>query len=243
MTTIKEIQSDLPKLKPTLEKMDIFINNVNPNLPNRNGHVCAWVGAGGSGKSSLLNGMMKSSKYFRGKFDNIYYFCPEESFSSIENSPFSNHDKVFHEISIKKLEQIADELRQIKEDCITNRTPLEYSLIIIDDFGSELKDELASELKRLIKKTRHLCCSWWFVAQYYYMLPKSEIRRQLTNLILFKPRNGEEWDAVKHECLNGLTKEKSQQLYDYVFDAPYNFLHVNIFDSKYYKNWNELLIS
>ncbi len=237
---IKEIQSDLPKIKPSKERMDIFINNINSNLPNRNGGVTAWVGAGGSGKSSLINGMMKSTKYFRSKYDNIYYFCPPESFSSIENSPFANHDKVYNEISIKQLEEIAEELREIKEDCINTGRPLEYALIIIDDFGSELKDELASELKKLIKKTRHLCCSWWFVAQYYYMLPKSEIRRQLTNLILFKPRNGEEWDAVRHECLGGLNKEKQQKLYDYCFSEPYSFLHVDIFGNKYYKNWNKL---
>lgn len=237
---ITEIDSGLPRPRPIKERMDIFIPNVNPNLPNRNGHVCAWVGAGGSGKSSLMNGMMKNSQYFRGKFDNIYYFCPQESFSSIENSPFANHDKVFHEISVEKLEDIAEELKNIKAECIEDERPLEYSLIFIDDFGSELKDELQSELKKLIKKTRHLCCSWWFVAQYYYMLPKSEVRRQLTNLVLFKPRTGDEWDDVKKECLAGLSKDKSQELYDYCFDAPYQFLHVDIVNAKYYKNWNRL---
>ena len=36
---ITETKNDLPKTKPIKEIMSVFIPNINPNLPNRNGAI------------------------------------------------------------------------------------------------------------------------------------------------------------------------------------------------------------
>ena len=76
---ITEVPNDLPNMNPIRERMDVYIPKINDNLPRRNGFVYALVGAGGSGKSSLALGMFKSPKYYRCKFDNIYYFTPAKT--------------------------------------------------------------------------------------------------------------------------------------------------------------------
>ena len=53
------INNDLPKLKGSKEKMDIYIPKVNEALPNRNGHCCCFVGGPGSGKTSLIQNLLK----------------------------------------------------------------------------------------------------------------------------------------------------------------------------------------
>ena len=72
---ITEIPNDLPNMNPIRERMDVYIPEINDNLPRRNGFVYALIGAGGSGKSSLMLNFFKrgkGSKYYRDKFDNIY---------------------------------------------------------------------------------------------------------------------------------------------------------------------------
>jgi ABC-type dipeptide/oligopeptide/nickel transport system ATPase subunit len=111
---ITEIPNNLPNTNPIRERMDVYIPNIHENLPRRNGFVYALIGAGGSGKSSLMLSMFKSPKYYRCKFDNIYYFTPQTSFMSVEKHPFCNHDKVYHDLEISTLENIYDELLLLK---------------------------------------------------------------------------------------------------------------------------------
>ena len=94
---ITEIDSKLNIKSGIKEKMDINIENINVNIPHRNGFVYGIVGSGGSGKSSMLLNMMKSTKFCRKKFDNIYLFTPRSSYLSVEKHPFENHNNVYHE--------------------------------------------------------------------------------------------------------------------------------------------------
>ena len=74
--SIKEIDSKFKPLKPVKEAMDVWLPDVNRNIPSRNGFVYAMVGTGGCGKSSTLLNMLKSKEYYRGKFENVILFCP-----------------------------------------------------------------------------------------------------------------------------------------------------------------------
>ena len=236
---INEIQSDLPKIKAVKERMDLYVPNINNNLPRRNGFVYAMIGAGGSGKSSLMLSMFKSPKYFRGKFDNIYYFTPQSSFLSVEKHPFQDHDKVYHELDEDELKNIYNELLELKENCIDSGCPIEHSIIIIDDFASDLKDAtLIKKLNRVIVKTRHVNCCWIFTLQAYNLFPKI-LRKQITNATIFKPNNNQEWESINQELLN-LSKNDLIKLYDYVFDAPYTHLDIATRENKIYKNFNLL---
>lgn len=113
---IEEIpNSTVSKMKPIKEVQDIYIPNiVDQNIPSRNGFINLMVGSGGSGKTSLSLGMFENKNMYRGKFDNIFYICPESSFLSAVNHPFKDHDKVFHVLTVGLLKEIYASLVAIR---------------------------------------------------------------------------------------------------------------------------------
>ena len=82
---ITEVENDLQKIKPVKEIMNIFIDAVDSNLPNRNGFIYALIGGPGSGKSSLLLSLFRDRNYYKKKFNNIFLITPENSFTSVES--------------------------------------------------------------------------------------------------------------------------------------------------------------
>lgn len=234
--------------KPIKENMNCHINDIiNKNIPNRNGMIVAFCGSGGCGKTSLLLNMIKHKDCYRAKFHHIIYFCPQSSFLSVKDHPFAKPDEnifVFHELNSEILESVYDMLQKWKRDGTENEDMI-YNLIIIDDYADALKDiELQRTLNKLIIKARHLCTSFFFTLQSYSYFPKI-CRKQLTNLIQFRPQNKEEWEMITNELVH-LEKQKAASLYAYVYDKNYNHLHVNLKESDekniYFKNFNALEI-
>jgi len=251
------------RMKPIEERQDIYVPGiVDQNISRRNGMVYLFTGSGGSGKSSLLLNMFKDRGMYRGKFDNIFYFCPVASFSSVKKHPFEKHEDVYHDLTIDDLSLIYDKLVSIKELATRKKKkkvrvfssdeesetkpkeekhPIEYSAIIIDDFADSLKDKAIQRfLNKFIIKARHLCCSFFITLQSYYYCPKM-LRKQLTFGTIFKPKNIEEWYSIANEVLN-LNREDALQLFDYVFDQPYTHLDIDTVANVMYKNFNLLEI-
>lgn len=241
MLEIKEIDSGLKIASGIKEKMDINIANVNEHIPNRNGFIYCMTGSGGSGKSSLLLSMFKSTKFYRKKFDNIYLFTPRSSFLSVEKHPFETHEKVFHELNTNTLSNIYEELNDLKENSISEGIPIENSIVIIDDFANALKDnELSLYLNKMIIKARHLSCCFIFTLQSYYLLPLI-LRKQITNVSIFRPKNKKEWETIASELLN-IDKNDMLSLYNYVYDEPYTHLDYDTLNGNIYKSFNKLIL-
>jgi hypothetical protein len=240
--TITEIQSNLPRINPITEIMGIFIDGIHENLPRRNGFIYLLIGAPGMGKSSLLLSMFKNNDFYRNKFDNIFLITPLVSFQSVKKHPFALHDKVFHDLNIDVLENIYQQLLEIKNECINEDFPLERSLLIVDDFASELKNvELIQMLKQFCIKSRHLGVALIFTLQSYNLFPLV-LRKLVTNITIFKFKNNKEMELITSELLN-MKKEEAIELFRYVFNKPYNHLDVCITNSEYYKNFNKLIIT
>jgi hypothetical protein len=238
---IKLIENELPKIKPVKEIMNIYIDGIDPNLPNRNGFIYALIGAPGTGKSSLLLSLFRDRNYYKKKFNNLYLITPESSFSSVSNHPFKNHSKVYHDLNEDVLENIYEELVELKRECIEDEFPMESSCLIIDDFASELKDKhLIKILKRILTKSRHIGCSVIFTLQAYNMFPLV-LRKMLTNITLFKPKNRVELESVRKELIN-LNEEKTNELFNYVFDEEYTHLDVDTSNDSKRKNFKLLEI-
>ncbi len=234
---IETENKEFPKFKPIKEKFDVFIPGVQECIPNRNGFVYVMSGSGGSGKTSLLLNMFKSNKLYRCKFDNIFYICPMSSFLSVEKHPFLGHDKVYHDLTVGLLEEIRMQLDEIKQNEDLN----EYSCVIIDDMASTLKDiDISNKLSEILVKTRHYKCSFIFTLQSYFYFPKI-LRKQITNITIYKTKNIEEWNSIAKELLN-MNNEDGLCLFNYVFDKPYNHLDIDCTLNKYYKNFNPLEI-
>jgi hypothetical protein len=281
--TIKNIteitNKTLPNLEPVREVMDIYIPHINvENIPKTNGFIYLAVGSGGSGKSSMLLSFFKKNVY-RGKFNNIFYFCPESSFTSVKNHPFANakpEDNVFihHELTPQSLEEVynfcdAKKKRyteyQNKKKLTKSKHPnkaregfvdeepkeeedeepeLEYTCLYIDDYADIFKqNQFKDILNKILIKTRHLCLAVIVTLQELKYFPLN-LRKQITNMSIFKPKNYSEWTNICEEYFN-LNKEDSLTLYDYVYDKPYNHLDVqtNVGSNTYYKNWNKLVFS
>lgn len=229
----------IPKTKPIKETMDIYIPDIVEGISRRNGAIALYIGSGGSGKSSFLLNQMKT--VYKKKFHHIHYFCPSASFLSVANHPFKNHDKVYHELTAEGLNDLREELIKIKEDRDEDDDN-EYTLVIIDDFANNIKDKaLLRELNSMLIKARHLNCSFIFTVQSYLYFPKI-LRKQLTWASIFNGvRNKEELATITKELIK-MKEDDMKQLYDYVFDVPYNHLDIDLFEDKFYKNGNPLMI-
>ena len=227
---------NLPKkLTPVKEVMNIQIPDIIDVVPNRNGFIWVLTGSGGSGKTSLMLNFFKRKELYRNKFHNVYYICPMSSFLSVEKHPFDGHDKVHHELTVGLLEGIYQELCDKKE----SDEDTEYNCIIIDDMASSLKEnDIQKQLNKMLIKARHINCAFIFTLQSYYYFPKI-LRKQITNITIFKPKNVEEWNSISKELLN-MNKEDALTLYNYVYDEPYTHLDLDTVDNKVYKSFNLL---
>jgi hypothetical protein len=248
-------------LKPVKEIQKIIIPGLEHNkaIPHRNGFFYAMTGSGGSGKSSLLMSMFRSKLYYRGVFDNIYYLCPAISFQSVSNHIFADHDKVYHELTCELLDEIYSELadsqppkKEIKktkafegdseEEEEEEEEEPKYSCLIIDDFADALKDKaIQKKLNKMCIKLRHLKLAVIITLQSYKYLPLM-LRKQLTNISIWKPKSLVEFGGICEDLL-GLPKTRTTQLYDYIYDAPYNHLDIDTVNNKAFKNFNLLEIT
>lgn len=108
---IENVNPHKQNQKPIKEKQDIFIPGIiDKNIPKRNGSIIIFTGSGGSGKTSLMLNMFQSNSQYRGKFNNLYYFCPMSSFLSVSNHPFKKMPNIYHELTVPYLDQIYNEL-------------------------------------------------------------------------------------------------------------------------------------
>lgn len=266
--TIKDIEivenKDLPKFKKFKERQDIFIPNILPSVPNRNGFVWLVSGSAGSGKTNLVLNFFKNKALYRNKFSNIYYFVPMVSFTSLAKNPLAELDSIYHELSVENLQEVYNDLNAKKieyvesvlkkkdkkekvfvdeesEDDIKEKEKeeLEYSVVIIDDFADELKqNDIQKFLKKFLIKTRHLCVAFIFLIQSYYLYPK-QLRKMITNISIFKPQNVEEWNSLCKEIVN-LNQEDANKLFDFIYNEPYTHLDIDTIRNIYYKNFNQL---
>jgi hypothetical protein len=65
------------------------------------------------------------------------------------------------------------------------------------------------------------------------------LRKQITYITIYRPKNVEEWNSIASELFN-MNKEDALKIFNYVFDAPYNHIDVDLVESKYYKNFKPL---
>jgi len=229
----------IPRTKPIKETMDTYVPDIVEGVSRRNGGISLYIGSGGSGKSSFLLNQMKT--VYKKKFHHIYYFCPSASFLSVANHPFKDHDKVFHELTPESLIDLKEELMKMKEDREDDEEN-EYTLVIFDDWANAMKDKaILRELNQMLIKARHLNCSFIFTVQSYLYFPKI-LRKQLTWASIFNGvRNKEELQTITKEIIK-MKEDDMKELYEYVFDAPYNHMDIDLFEDKFYKNGNPLAI-
>ena len=233
---IEEIEKSDLVIKPSKQSIDNVLD-VPPPFPNK----CSVIfvsGGMGTGKSTFIANLFKATgknRIYRKVFDNVMYATPKEVFDSEEDHAFKNHPKVYHDLS-------PDTFKTITELSIKTKDDEGNSALVIDDFSEQLKVKATElNLRRLINKHRHMKLNIIISALNQKALAKS-LRSLIDVVVLFKPKSMVETDNFSQEVF-GLTKEETKALFNFVFDAPYNFLMYNARTNTFYKNFNQLILT
>lgn len=222
-----EKRSDL-KLKPPKFKCDVPIaEGILEPLPNRS-FFWTLIGPPGSGKTSLLVSLLTNPGAYKGKFDNVVIVMPPNSVASLTSEPIKRHDKIYPELDYETLEGVYTKAQKASDD-------KETTLLVLDDCAAALKDKDIQRLLRLlIWNRRHLRLSIVLLSQSWIALPLS-IRKSVSHFSLARFANKKEYAAMLNEVIF-LEPEKADRLMEFVFDAPYNFLFVDVMGGRYFKN-------
>ena len=232
---IEEIEYSDLVIKPAKQSIDNKLD-VPPPFPDR----CSVIfvsGGMGTGKSTFIANLFKATgknRIYRKVFESVMYATPKEVFDSEEDHAFKNHPKVYHDLT-------QDTFNKISEQAIATKNDGGNSCLVIDDFSEQLKNKQTEyNLRKLINKHRHLKLNIIISALNQKALAKT-LRALIDVVILFKPKSMVETENFSQEVF-GLTKDEAKALFDFVFDAPYNFLMYNARTHTFYKNFNRLIL-
>lgn len=202
-------------------------------------HSVAMIGRAGSGKTSLMISLLttKKPKLFRKRFQSIYVVMPKASRSSIKNNIFDKNlpeDQLYSELN----EIVIDDLiEKVKNNSLEGNK----SLIILDDVATYLKNSqyLQQRIKELIDNRRHYHVCLWFSLQTYSSLNLSS-RKNISHAFIFKPSK-KEAECLLDELFE-FTKEQSLEIMDSVFDKQHNYLFLDVYKRKLFKNLEQEII-
>jgi len=234
----KNIKLDIPSFTCDSNAVGNHLNNHDlTKYLNVYGFLCV-IGRPGSGKTSMTIAMMtqKKPKIYKKTHHHILLFMPDNSINSLQKNPFAklNPDNIYHELdNITILDAFKKVDGWSKEG--------EKTLLYIDDMTAELKKSkfIMDTLKRMIYNRRHLKLNIVMTAQVYPNIPL-DIRKCITNLIMFKPPKME-LEKVFEELIES-KKESFEDIMKIVYDEPHNFLFVNVPSQKMFKNFDEIII-
>lgn len=186
----------------------------------------------GAGKTSLVLQLVKG--IFKNCFEDIFLMMPENSYASIDEK--SNvfrklpQENIYHEFNEDTLSEIYEKLQE-------NASNKNNSLIIIDDFGADMKQKKNEVLlNRICLKNRHLRTSVMMLTQNYYMLGK-KIREIINNVVIFnsgKSQMKKFFDEQFH-----LKESQFDELMKLI-PTRHDYLVLNLNYKKIYHNWNEI---
>jgi len=197
------------------------------------------IGKPGSGKTSLLISFLQGkgdSKVFRKVFNNILLVMPATSRNSLKKNVFEKHpeEKMYEELTYESITDIYSKLDEASKE-------KETTLLILDDVGASLKDNIIQKLlRKIIFNRRHLKVNIFMLLQSFMSCPK-EIRKLFSNIFMFKPAKVEFQNLFDE--LFETKKEMAMNVMRFVFDGkPHQYLMMNIESQKLYKGFDEIIL-
>ncbi len=148
------------------------------------GFLCV-IGRPASGKTSCTIAMMtqKNPKIYKKTHHHVLIMMPQNSINSLKNNPFKQlpEENFNEELNDASISSIYDKVNEWSAKD-------EKTLLFIDDMTADLKKSktVIDTMKRMIFNRRHLKMNLIITAQSYVNIPL-DIRKNITNLILFKP--------------------------------------------------------
>lgn len=234
---IKEQVSGMEVKAPKSTLNNAISKQIHENLPNTS-HTAVLAGAPSSGKSSLVEYLLKEKLAYNRKYDVVLLVAPSTSMKAFDNSIWKDHPQ-----ERKFTDLTPDNLNEIFKILEENRDEEKNTLLVLDDVQADLKNSyVEKKLIQLFSNFRHMRCSVWILVQNLVLIPK-QIRILAQFYYLFPITHRAEFDYIRDEVLAFLPKNTVTNVLNFVFDEPHNFLLVNKKKRLLYKNFNKLEIT
>lgn len=198
---------------------------------------CGLLGKAGSGKTSLLIGLLQTKHYLKKVFDTIYVFMPASSRASMKNNVFNvlPEDQLFESVRIEDLTTVFE---RIKISTGENKK----SLIVFDDVQTYLKNpEIEKLLLHIVNNRRHLRTCVFIVAQTYTRISKA-VRSACTDFFMFKIAKSD-YEQFYDEHLDISKKQWKMLMDEYnslIKTNPNSFIYAHVKTGKFFLNWDEV---
>jgi hypothetical protein len=141
---------------------------------------------------------------------------------------------MYPELTLETIENIYEKL----QDATAND---EKTLLILDDIGASLKDgEIQKILRKIIYNRRHLKVKIVCLIQSFLSLPL-EVRKLINNIFMFKPSKVE-FQNLFNELFE-TKKNLATDIMNFGFEKPHDFLMLNVDNQKFYKKFDEIIIT
>lgn len=196
---------------------------------------CCITGRQGSGKSSTVLSLLKGP--FKKVFHDVFVVIPSISIHSIhpEDNVYQSlpDENMYNEFSEETMSDIQKRVTENSQDKYN-------SLLIIDDFGSQFrneKDPAVKILKSLSIKVRHNRCSILLLTQNFFQLLKS-MRENLSAMIYFDSGKSQGIKLVRE--ILPYTEEQSEQLLQ-ALTNPHDFLAIDLRYHRVFLNFGDEL--
>lgn len=234
---IQEIKNpEALSLHPPTFVCDTIIRHVPAPWPSMASYIVI-TGPSRSGKTSLLVNLLTNKKLYKQAFENVILVMPQHSITSLKRNIFEGlpPEKIFNDLTYNTIENIYHQVQDYSSDD-------ENTLLILDDVTSNLKNpDLLKFLNMLVCNRRHLRLTIIMLVQFYNSIPLSN-RKTITHLIMFKSKNNAEKDTIREE-LTPFNRDDFNTFLSYVFNHPFEYLVIDRDNDKFYKKFNELLIT
>ena len=212
---------------------------------NANAHVLPshparvlFNGATRSGKSNLIVTMLTKPAFYKNFFKHVFIISPnfsrDDTFRHIEKLMDDKAKKlkrgikdsstmfhVFEQYDPGEMHAVMMELSEATEKLPAQKRPT--VLFVLDDIIEDTRLLNSVFLSTLFTKGRHFNASIWFSTQSYKSTPR-KMRLQLSDLIVFEPRNDSERHMIYEEWSSSLSEKEFGEMMNLVYSKPFQFL-------------------
>ena len=225
-----------PKIQPIKEKHWECRQSKFPQVPKCPLRMLA-IGPSGSGKSVALQNMILD--IYRNCFSRIYVWSPSihidiiwdevKTYIRKELKPSKDEKHLFDHYDPKDLEAIINQQYKITDYLKKQKKKKLFQiLIIIDDFADSPEFTRKSPLlHQLYIRGRHNMISTITATQVYKVISPI-VRKNVTDLIIFKLRNYADLEGIVEELAALTDKKIIHNIYKQATAEPYAFLYVNL---------------
>ena len=234
----------IPHEKPKFQRVGMLCDTlIDPKLEKyesvktcfSNPATTLMLGKQGVGKTTTMINLMKN--VFKKCFHNAILVMPENSLNSIPQkdnifTKYLGEDDIYNDYTPEILETIYERLESTAENG-------EFSILIIDDFGSKMKSSQTEEiLNRIIVRQRHLKVSTFLLLQNYFQLSK-RIREVCQNIFMFNIGKSQASKVLAEQL-----ELKPEQFDDFMslYKKPNDYMLISLKHKRYFFNMGDEII-